>query len=309
MTALSTVVFADLSGSTSLFEALGNEAAAEAVTHLTQWIAEAVQGHGGRVVKLLGDGVLGVFDEAGPALDAMAAMQRTHRQRQARWPLPVRMDFRVGVASGEVIQVEGDCYGDAVNVASRLCERAGPSEILLSEAAMMLAAGATDASLRRMGMMELRGKAEPLTVYLLEWRDDEEPDSATMQAGLLSQFTPVDSVLGEIQFSWHGVDYRFTSAEVPVHIGRATDAELCINDPRVSRLHGRIDWRSSSFVLTDLSSFGTWVLFEGGDTPVRLRRDTCILHGSGRIALGVPFTQASAPVLHFQVSGTVMHLG
>lgn len=308
MTVLSTVVFADLSGSTTLFEALGNEAAAEAVTHLTQWIAQYIGGHDGRVIKLLGDGVLGVFDNAGVALDAMAAMQRDHRKRLDRWPLPLRMELCVGVASGELIQVDGDCYGDAVNVASRLCERAGPSEILLSEASMMLAAGTSEARLRRMGLMELRGKAEPLMVYQVDWRDDEEQGSVTMQAGLMSQFTPVDSILGEIQFSWHGVNYRFTSSDVPVHIGRATDAQLCINDPRVSRLHGRIDWRNSSFVLTDLSSFGTWVHFEGSDTPVRLRRDTCILHGTGRIALGVPMAESSAPVLQFQVSGSVMQL-
>ena len=73
MSVLSTMVFADISGSTALYEALGNERATEAVTQVTQWIGETVESHGGRVVKKLGDGVLGVFGDAAGAVSAMAA--------------------------------------------------------------------------------------------------------------------------------------------------------------------------------------------------------------------------------------------
>lgn len=84
---------------------------------------------------------------------------------------------------------------------------------------------------------------------------------------------------------------------------------MCINDPRVSRLHARIDWRGSGFVLTDMSSFGTWVRFDGSDVPVQLRRDACNLHGTGEMALGVSFADSSAPVVKFQVAGGCAHLG
>ena len=309
MSVLSTMVFADISGSTALYEALGNERATEAVTQVTQWIGETVESHGGRVVKKLGDGVLGVFGDAAGAVSAMAAMLRQHQARQDRWPQPLRMDIRVGVASGEVVEVDGDCYGDAVNVASRLCERAGPAEIWATETTVLLAGTAPDVWYRKLGLMEIRGKAGLQMLYQVEWRENEEPDSLTMQAALVSSFAPADSILGRIQFSWHGVDMSFTSSDAPVHVGRATHAQLCINDPRVSRLHARIDWRNSGFVLTDMSSFGTWVRFDGSGSPVRLRRDACILHGTGQIALAVPFTESSAPVMNFEVSGTSVHLG
>ena len=71
---------------------------------------------------------------------------------------------------------------------------------------------------------------------------------------------------------------------------------MCVPDPRVSREHARIDWRNGAFVLTDLSRFGTWVRFEGFE-PVLLRRDTCLLHGTGQVALGVAFSDDSAPAL------------
>ena len=309
MNVLSTVVFADISGSTSLYETLGNERATEAVTQVTQWIGDSFESHGGRVVKKLGDGVLGIFGDASSAVTAMTTMLRQHQSRLDRWPQPLRMDIRVGVASGEVVDVDGDCYGDAVNVASRLCERAGPAEIWATETAVLLAGAAPDAWYRKLGMMEIRGKAELLMLYQVEWRENEAPDSLTMQAALVSSFAPADSILGQIQFSWHGVDMSFTSTDAPVHVGRATDVQLCINDPRVSRLHARIDWRNSGFVLTDMSSFGTWVRFDGSNSPVRLRRDTCILHGTGQIALGVSFNEPSAPVINFQVQGSSVHLG
>lgn len=309
MNVLSTVVFADISGSTSLYETLGNERATEAVTQVTQWIGDTVESYGGRVVKKLGDGVLGIFGDASSAVTAMTAMLRQHQARLDRWPQPLRMDIRVGVASGEVVDVDGDCYGDAVNVASRLCERAGPAEIWATETAVLLAGSAPDAWYRKLGMMEIRGKSELLMLYQVEWRENEAPDSLTMQAALVSSFAPADSILGQIQFSWHGVDMSFSSTDAPVHIGRATNAQLCINDPRVSRLHARIDWRNSGFVLTDMSSFGTWVRFDGSNSPVRLRRDTCIMHGTGQIALGVSFNEPSAPVMNFQVQGSSVHLG
>jgi len=309
MSVLSTMVFADISGSTALYEALGNERAAQAVMQVTQWIDEIVQSHGGRLVKKMGDGVLCIFGDASSAVSAMSAMQREHQARQDRWPNPLRMDIRVGVASGEVVDVDGDCYGDAVNVASRLCERAGPAEIWATETTVLLAGAAPHAWYRKLGMMEIRGKSELLMLYQVEWREDEAPDSLTMQASLMSSFAPADSVLGQIQFSWHGVDHTFTSIDTPVLVGRAEHAQLCINDPRVSRLHARIDWRNSGFVLTDMSSFGTWVRFEGSNSPVRLRRDPCLLHGAGHISLGVSFNEPSAPVISFHVAGTSMHLG
>ena len=308
MSVLSTMVFADISGSTALYEALGNERATEAVTQVTQWIGDTIEAHGGRVVKKLGDGVLGVFGDASSAVSAMATMLRQHKVRLDRWPHPLRMEIRVGVASGEVVDVDGDCYGDAVNVASRLCERAGPAEIWATETTVLLAGTAPDVWYHKLGMMDIRGKAELLMLYHVEWREDEAPDSLTMQAALVSNFAPVDSILGQIQFSWHGVDRTFTSSDAPVMVGRAEHAQLRINDPRVSRLHARIDWRNSGFVLTDMSSFGTWVRFEGSDSPVRLRRDACILHGAGHIALGVSFNEPSAPVMSFHVAGGSVHL-
>ncbi len=308
MSTPSTVVFADLTGSTPLFESLGDQRATETVMRLTQWIGDVMLAHGGRVVKKLGDGVLGVFGSAAQGVGAAAELQRSHLIHLQRWPAVARMEMHVGVATGGVLEVEGDAYGDAVNVAARLCERAGPGEIWTTDATAVGAGVVPHVQFRKLGVFELRGKSEPQVIFQAEWRDNDGPEIMTMQAALHSAIAPLDSFFGTIQLSWRGESLCYSSADVPVHVGRSSSAQLCIADPRVSRMHARIDWHKGGFTLTDVSSFGTWVHYEGSDTVVALRRDSCLLYGSGQIALGMPF-EAGAPLLDFRVAGSNMHLG
>ena len=93
----------------------------------------------------------------------------------------------------------------------------------------------------------------------------------------------------------------FPSDELPVHLGRAREAEFPVADPRVSRLHARIDWDNQAFVLVDLSSNGTCVRFQSAPGELTLRRSECVLHGSGEIVLGPDFTDGSLPAVRFEL--------
>ena len=300
-----TVVFADMTGSTALYEALGNEGAAAVVAPLTQAMGACIQRYGGRVVKNLGDGVLGLFAEPGDAVLAAAELMREHRQWIGPQARESHVGIHVGLASGEVVEVDGDCYGDAVNVAARLCERADDAEIWATESVVAGLRAPRGMCFVRLGHLEMRGKAEPLVTYQIEWRAENRAD-LTVHSELRSDLAALvaDTGPAQIQLSWPGAYRLFSSMDIPVNVGRAPDSHLCIADPRVSRVHARLDWRHGAFVLTDLSSFGTWVRFEGSEAPLQLRRDSCRLIGSGEIALGVPFADASASIIGFQVSGT-----
>ena len=70
----------------------------------------------------------------------------------------------------------------------------------------------------------------------------------------------------------------------------------------MSRTHARLDWRNGSVVLVDLSSFGCWVRFAGSGSNMLLRREECVLHGKGEIALGSSFSDPKAPVVEFEVN-------
>lgn len=296
-----TVVFADLTDSTAFFEALGNEKATAAVTRLTQWIGEVCEAHHGRVVKKLGDGVLAVFTQAVDATDAVVQMQRGHRLRLEKWPTTIRMQIKAGVAHGDVVVVDGDCYGDAVNVAARLSDLSGANQIWVTESVVSEVDDAHGLRFRTLGPVMLRGKTEPVALYKVEWEDDVASDFLTQQA-VLSRTEPGSPLISHIQLEHLDFLLSFGAAEMPIHLGRVDHAELIVNDPRVSRLHARIEWRNGSFLLVDLSSFGTWVRFAGSHSDIALRRDECQLHGTGEIALGVPLGDVSAPTVSFKVT-------
>ncbi|AGU49851.1 putative adenylate/guanylate cyclase [Variovorax paradoxus B4] len=304
----STVVFADLTGSSRVFEAMGNARATDTVTRLTQWIGSVCQAHGGRVVKSLGDGVFAIFSNAATAMPAVIELQRYHQKRLMTWPVPLRMALQIGVASGEVVEVEGDCFGDAVNLASRLSDLAGPGQIWATDAAI---AQLSEIGVRHrdLGLITIRGRSEMSAVHRIDWQD-EMTSFLTLPAALTPLRLP-DSSLGQIELAWLDVRSVFRIEELPIHLGRVHDAQFVVNDPRVSRLHARIELRHGSCVLTDLSTYGTWVRFHGNGGPsheVALRREECVLHGRGEIGLGAPLSDFTAPTIAFNTAGAEVQL-
>jgi class 3 adenylate cyclase len=304
MSLQTTVVFTDLFGSTRVFEALGNVKATQAVTQITTWITKIVELHGGRVVKTLGDGVLSLFDNNHSAISAVVTLQRNHKKNMMQMPLGSRLPIRIGVASGDVEIVDRDCYGDAVNVAARLSDLSGPQQIWVNGAALEGVQEEDSVRFRMLGPIHIRGRAEPCTVFQVDWQEDVASDFLTMHAELDPSFESgkKDILGGEIELSFIDTRKLFRSFELPIHIGRVRQAEFSVADPRVSRTHARVDWRKGSVVLVDLSSYGCWVRFSGGGADLLLRRDECVLHGRGEIALGSSFADVSAPVVSFSVS-------
>lgn len=297
-----TVVFADLAGSTSVYEALGNAAAAEAIARITRWIAGVCEEHDGRVVKLLGDGVLAVYDRAADAVSAVVALQRAHARQLPDWPNDVRMGLQVGVASGEVVEVDGDCYGDAVNVASRLSDLSGPDHIWTTHTVIsQLAALPEDVRVRSLGSIPLRGRSEAAEIFQVDWEQDVQSRHLTRPATLSDQVVPRPPLGGGIRLSWQDRRRRFRTQDLPIHLGRADEAQFQVPDQRVSRNHARIEWRNGALVLADMSSYGTWVRFAGGADALSLRRDECVLVGAGELSLGAAFEDATAPIVEFEV--------
>ena len=216
MSVQTTVVFADLMGSTGVFETIGNARASRVVTQLTQWIGDIFVAHNGRVVKTLGDGVLAVFPQAPDAISAVVDVQRSHQKRIASSASTTRMPIRVGVARGDVEFVDGDCYGDAVNVASRLSDLSGPHQIWANNLSLEQSVEGEGVRFRPLGPITIRGRAEPCAVFQVEWHETANSDFLTMQASLDSQSQQLDKDVlgGEIELSWLDVRKRFRSVTI-----------------------------------------------------------------------------------------------
>ena len=168
-----TILFADLRGSTGLFETLGNAEATSVVTHCVSSLGPAVQRHGGHVVKTLGDGLMAVFDTPAQAVQSALQMHEVLAGIVARdsagGAAPSAglrsLHLQVAVSRGEVVEMAGDCFGDAVNVAARLLDHAGDNETLITAPVLAGLARSMKPKFRSLDQMVLRGRVEPVQVY------------------------------------------------------------------------------------------------------------------------------------------------
>jgi adenylate cyclase len=295
-----TVVFADLRGSTSLYETLGNTEATTVVTRSVSLVAHIVVSHGGVVVKTLGDGLMAVFASSVQAVGAADEMHDSLERIGSADVSPISsrtpvLKLQVGMAQGEVIEMAGDCFGDAVNVAARLLDHAGDNETLATVSVLAEQDDDTRARFRSLDRMQLRGRVEPVHVFLLESRRFGDT-AATAYGDLLPSPEPEG-----IRLIWLDLNHIYAGPSLPVVLGRSPQATYCIDDSRVSRSHARIDWHGGAFQLTDLSFNGTYVRFDNGAEIVALRRGTCTLHGSGSLGLGASLTDPTSPCVRFEV--------
>ena len=266
-----TVLFADLRGSTSLFETLGNAEATTVVTHCVNALGKPIADAGGRVIKTLGDGLMAVFAESAPAVQASVKMHDvlegivSKGSERGASPGLRALRLQLGLARGEVVEMAGDCFGDAVNVAARLLDHAGDNETLVTVEVLQGLPLEQRSRFRSLDRLVLRGRVEPVQVHVLGRR--RGGDAAITQFGDVSISGEPDG----LKLAWQDLNRLFASQQMPVILGRSPQATFCVDDSRVSRSHARVDWHSGSFQLTDLSYNGTYVRFNDGEI-VSLRR-------------------------------------
>ncbi|TAK90451.1 MAG: adenylate/guanylate cyclase domain-containing protein [Aquabacterium sp.] len=299
MTKERAILFADLRGSTALYLKLGNSEAATVVTHSLAMLGQIVARSGGRVIKTLGDGLMAVFEEAERAVESAVAMQDSlERIAPVAEGLPIKaaaIKLKVAIAWGEMVEVDGDCFGDAVNVAARLLDLAGDNETLTT--AQLLRELPTDQHerFRSIDKLHLRGRKEPVPVLRMDTRRFGDTMST-----MIMEAEPSDMPDG-VRLTCLGTERVFSTASMPLVLGRSPQASFCVSDSRVSRSHARIESHSGHFYLTDLSYNGTHVKFDHDEQVLTLRRGTCTLHGSGIISMGAPPTDITSTQIHFEV--------
>ena len=165
-----TFMIADVRGYTAFTQANGDESAARLARTFAEIAREGVEAHGGEVVELRGDEALAVFTSARDALRAAAELQLTFMDEVARRPeLPLRVG--VGLDAGEAVPVEGGYRGAALNLAARLCSKAGPGEVLASQGVVHLARTVPGIRIQDGGAFELKGMDVPVPVYRVSSED------------------------------------------------------------------------------------------------------------------------------------------
>ena len=152
--------------------------------HRTARLEPALGRHGGRLVKLIGDGALAEFASVVDALNAAIEFQRAMTRANLDRPDDQRISFRIGIHVGDVIIDGDDLYGDGVNVASRLEGQAQPGGILISGNARDAVLNRASAEFLDLGRLTLKNIQRPVQAFQVIFKhEDREGDEATENNG------------------------------------------------------------------------------------------------------------------------------
>lgn len=166
-TALRTILFTDLEGSTSLTQQLGDARAMALLRTHDEIIRDSVRGHGGSEVKHTGDGLMAAFPSVTGAIACAIQIQRRFADEDGvGFPLRVR----IGMSAGEPVTEHSDFFGAAVQLAARLADRAEPGTVLVSSTVRDLALGKGFA-FRKRGRLRPKGFAEPVQAFEVTWQE------------------------------------------------------------------------------------------------------------------------------------------
>jgi adenylate cyclase len=285
-----TVLFADVSGSTKLYETVGDAAAHEAIALCVEKLRAAAERSGGRLVKTIGDEVMVLFPNPGAAAMAAARMQMAMEQLPAVGA--IKLGLRVGFNAGPVIQRDNDVFGDTVNLASRLVDQAGKGQIITSAETAAQLGPIYRSWLRQLYAIQVKGKAEEVALTEIVWKVDQ---NITKVASAASQSRSGNSVL---RLKYLGKETVRRREAESVTLGRDPDCGLSVPDEHASRHHCTIERRSDKWVLKDHSTNGTWITGEG-QAEVLLQREEYMLGAHGWIAFGQARADAAEVIEYF----------
>lgn len=282
------VLFADVAGSTALYEVLGDERAFELVEQCLSIMAACTAESGGRVVKTIGDAVLAVFDNADAAATAATAMQRRVDALGPR--IGVRLCLRIGFHAGPVVERDADVFGDTVNLASRLCDLASRGQIVTVRETATGLAPRFMPELRQLFAIGVKGKEHEVDLVELNWQPQTEGKTV-----IIAPRRATDAAVALLELELDGEHIEMGPERRKVTLGRDLEADLTVRDRSASRAHAMIERRRERFVLVDHSSNGTFVTVEG-QAETRVHHDELTLAGRGWIVLGQPRAEATQVV-------------
>jgi class 3 adenylate cyclase/pimeloyl-ACP methyl ester carboxylesterase len=215
------IVAADVSDYSRLMSAdeAGTLAALQA--HRSELITPTIERHCGRIVKVMGDGILAEFGSVVEAVECATEIQREMEVRNRGAPDDRRMLLRIGVHLGDIIIDGDDIYGDGVNIAARLEGIAETGGICISRQAYDQVEGKLPLTCRPLGQRKLKGIPKPVEVYAIDLAGVEAvkvkvkycraPDGVRLayaSAGNGPPLVKTASWMNHVEYDWESAPYR-----------------------------------------------------------------------------------------------------
>lgn len=287
------VLFADVSGSTTLYERLGDTEAKRAVDRVIKRMERSIQGFSGRLVKTIGDEVMATFPTAADGFQAAVEMQCRISDLPA--VSGVKLAIRVGFHYGPAIEDNNDVFGDTVNTAARIVGLANAGQVITSKQTIDALPPLLQESTRDLDQISVKGKADGVHAYEVLWKD-EAGDDMTMKA---SSITAVRQSVIKLVLHYNGNDVVLDEKTPFVTLGRDQANDVVVEDRKASRHHARIERRGDKYYLVDQSTNGTF-LRPAGEKELLLRREEVLLQGSGALSFGTSMNDAAVDHLQYE---------
>jgi hypothetical protein len=290
------VMFADVSGSTALFERLGDKEAMHAVERCLKRMKRSIDGYKGKTIQVVGDELLGAFETAEDACQAAIDMQ----QRIADLP-PVsglKLTIRIGLHSGEVADDGKKLTGSAISTAARIAGIARRNQILCSSVLVQALSEASFIStdpVPELGSVPEDG--ESLTLFQINWPNYQGATGNSAH----SAFGPSSAIsIDRLCVRHRGKAFLLDDKTPVLTIGRDLGCKLVIDDRKASRQHARVERREDGFYLVDTSTNGCYVTLSGRQ-EVMVHRHEIQLESRGQISFGNSCSDPLADIAEFEV--------
>jgi len=289
------ILFADVVGSTRLYERMGDMKARDMVARCIEVMREATEEHHGTVIKTMGDEVMSTFPTADDALDAGTRMQQTINNDPELLVNGPPVHIRIGCHFGPVVLENRDVFGGAVHTANRMTSQAKQDQIITTATTVDHLSERWQANVRQIDRTSVRGRTEEVALFEVLW----QPDDATSMLPLPNLLPPGnDKTVTRLTLTCQNQEVVVNDSKTNATIGRAEDNDLIIKGNLISRLHARIEMNRGKFLLIDQSTNGSFVHTNQGDEHF-VRRDSMQLLGEGIIGLGKGVEPGSRQAIHY----------
>lgn len=289
------ILFADISGSTALYDKLGDRLARQLILRCLTILKGALVAHNGMLIKTIGDEILCTFPSVEEALNAACEMQVAIKTDNQSSEHP--MFIRIGFHCGDVICEDGDIFGDAVNVAARVAAITRANQIMTTTAVVEELPISLHHKVRKIQRVDIKGKQEQLEIHQVMW---ELEDMGNTRIGLSAYRKPqLDA--NELVLNYRDRTYTINETNPKLLLGRDDACQLIVKNDVASRQHANLEFRFGKFILSDHSSNGTFLRSSDGVVS-RLHREDIALRDKGTISLGQPDSDNTTGVIEFSIT-------
>ena len=287
------IVFADVVGSTQMYDKFGDTKASETVALCLDVMKDATHQYNGTVIKTIGDEVMSTFPTVEEAMGA-AVMMQARISADTKQEDRITVSIRIGCHYGPVVQEQNDIFGAAVHTANRMTSQAKARQIVISGGTVEHMSPELKKQTRQIDVATVRGKLDEVALYEFLWN----PEEATSMLPTI-EWENQERKASKLELSFRDQTIEVTDRRKNVIMGRAEDNDLVVKGNLISRIHAKVEMRRGKFMLVDQSTNGTFVLNLLGEETF-VRRDSMEINGEGTIGLGRAEEPGASLAIHFK---------